>query len=150
MTQAILLKDVKDLGDAGTVVDVASGYLRNFLVPHGLAQPATDAAIVEARRRMEVAERTNQQRVERSQESVALLNKTVLTISHQAGEDGRLFGSVTAQEIVKAIRDARNLNIEKKMVLLKEPIKRVGTHMIDIEIGPGAMASIKTIVVAES
>src|SRR5436189_5941208 len=106
MAQAILLKDVEDLGQAGEAIDVSPGYLRNYLVPRKLAQPATRGALEEAARRREAAERAEREAAERAQETAALLNKTVLTIHHRAGEDGKLFGSVTSKEISEAIRDA--------------------------------------------
>ena len=149
MAQAILLKEVKTLGEAGTVVDVSPGYLRNYLIPRKLAQPATDASVAEARRRMELASKREQEQSERAEENAALLSKTVLTIAHQAGEDGRLFGSVTAQEIVDAIRQARGLKVDKRKVKLEEPIKQTGTHMVDVEVSPGVTATVKTMVVHE-
>src|SRR3954463_11093676 len=106
MAQAILLQAVETLGDRGEVVEVSAGYLRNFLVPRKLAQPATPGAIAEARRRIEAAKRAEEEQTERASENAALLTKTVLTIRQQAGDDGRLFGSVTAQDIVDAIKNA--------------------------------------------
>ena len=99
MPEAILLKDVETLGEQGAVVDVSKGYLRNFLIPRKLAQPATQGAIETMRQRQEAAERAARKAVEKAQENVNLLNRTVLTIPQQAGADGRLFGSVTAQDI---------------------------------------------------
>ena len=149
MAQAILLQPVDSLGERGDVVDVSDGYLRNFLVPRKLAQPATAASIAEAQRRIEAAERAARELVEKAQENAALLRKTVLTISHQAGEDGRLFGSVTAQEIADAVRQARGVKIDKRRVRLPEPIKTTGTHMITIEVSDGVTADVKTIVTSE-
>ncbi|MBA3304327.1 MAG: 50S ribosomal protein L9 [Thermoleophilaceae bacterium] len=149
MAQAILLQPVDSLGERGDVVDVSDGYLRNFLVPRKLAQPATAASIAEAQRRVEAAERAARELVEKAQENAALLRKTVLTISHQAGEDGRLFGSVTAQEIADAVRQARGVKIDKRRVRLPEPIKTTGTHMITIEVSDGVTADVKTIVTSE-
>ncbi|MEX0993084.1 MAG: 50S ribosomal protein L9 [Solirubrobacterales bacterium] len=149
MSQAILLKDVDGLGEAGAVVDVSPGYLRNYLGPRKLAQPATAASIAAARERLERAEREARDQEERSQETAALLSKTVLTISHQAGDDGRLFGSVTAKEIVDAVRQARGLKLDKRKVRLAEPIRALGTHMIEVEVTPDVTATIKTMVVAE-
>ena len=149
MAQAILLQPVDSLGERGDVVDVSDGYLRNFLVPRKLAQPATTASIAEAQRRIEAAERAAREQVEKAQESAALLRKTVLTISHQAGDDGRLFGSVTAQEIADAVRQARGVKIDKRRVRLPEPIKTTGTHMITIEVSDGVTADVKTIVTSE-
>ena len=147
--QAILLKDVDGLGEAGAVVDVSPGYLRNYLAPRSLAQPATDASVAAAERRRELAEVAAREQEERSRETAALLSKTVLTISHRAGEDGRLFGSVTAKEIADAIRQARGLKIDHRKVRLDEPIRELGTHMVDVEVGEDAIASVKTIVVEE-
>ncbi len=146
MAQAILLKDVENLGAAGEAVDVSPGYLRNYLVPRRLAQPATTGALAEAERRREAAERAAHEAAERASETAALLSKTVLTIQHRAGEDGRLFGSVTAKEIADAISDARGLRIERKRIHLTEPIRSVGTYMVDVEVGPGNSARVKTIV----
>src|SRR3954463_9576940 len=148
MAQAILLQEVESLGDRGDVVDVAPGYLRNYLVPRKLAQPATPGAIAEAQRRMEAAERAATEGAERAEENAALLTKTVLTIPQQAGDDGRLFGSVTAQDIVDAIREARGLKVDRRKVHLEEPIRHVGTHMVVVEVADGVTATIKTMVVA--
>jgi large subunit ribosomal protein L9 len=149
MTQAILLKDVENLGERGDAVDVSAGYLRNYLVPRKLAQPATKGALEEAQRRREAAERAERQSAERAQETVALLSKTVLTIHHRAGEDGKLFGSVTAKEIAEAIRDARDLRIDRRKVKLEEPIHETGTYMVEVEVSSGVTASVKTIVAEE-
>jgi large subunit ribosomal protein L9 len=149
MAQAILLQSVEALGERGDVVDVADGYLRNFLVPRKLAQPATAGSVAEAKRRVEAAERAAAEPVERAEENAALLRKTVLTISQQAGDDGRLFGSVTAQQIVDAVRQARGLKLDRRRVHLEEPIKTTGTHMVDVEVSDGVHATIKTIVTAE-
>ncbi len=149
MAQAILLQDVETLGERGAVVDVAPGYLRNFLVPRKLAQPATAGSIAEAQRRREAAERALREASERAEENAALLRRTVLTIPHAAGEDGRLFGSITAQEIVDAIRQARGLKLDRRKVQLEQPIRSTGTHMITVEVHDGVTADVKTIVTAQ-
>ncbi len=146
MAQAILLKDVESLGQAGDAVDVSPGYLRNFLVPRKLAQPATDRSLEEARRRHEAAEKAAQEAEERAEQTAALLSKTVLTIQHRAGEDGKLYGSVTSAEIADAIQEARGLKVDRRKIKLDDPIREVGTYMVDVELPGGATASIKTIV----
>jgi len=150
MAQAILLKEVETLGERGEVVDVSPGYLRNYLIPRKLAQPATPASIAEAERRRQAAERAAAEAAERAQETATLLRKTVLTIAHQAGEDGRLFGSVTGQEIVDAVKQARGLRLDKRRVKLDEPIRTTGTHMVTVEVADGVTAEIKTIVTPEA
>ena len=150
MAQAILLKDVETLGERGTVIDVSPGYLRNYLVPRKLAQPATAGSIAEAERQREAAERAAAEQAAKAEETASLLRKTVLTIAHQAGDDGRLFGSVTAQEIVEAVRQARGLKLDKRRVRLEEPIKTTGTHMVSVEVADGVTADVKTIVTPEA
>ncbi|HUN78017.1 MAG TPA: 50S ribosomal protein L9 [Solirubrobacteraceae bacterium] len=150
MPEALLLKDVETLGEEGAVVEVSKGYLRNYLIPRKLAQPATRGAIEAVRRRQEAAERAEREFVQRAQENAGLLNKTVLTIHQQAGADGRLFGSVTAQDIADAIREARGLSLEKHNVHLPEPIKNVGTYMVVVDVVEGASATVKTMVVAKN
>ena len=149
MAQAILLKDVENLGEAGTAVDVSPGYLRNYLQPRKLAQPATQASLDEAQRRRENSERAAKEAEERAGETAALLAKTVLTIQHRAGEDGKLFGSVTSAEIADAIQEARGLRIDRRKIRLEDPIREVGTFMVEIEVPGGATAKVKTIVAEE-
>jgi large subunit ribosomal protein L9 len=148
MPQAILLEDVESLGERGTVVDVSAGYLRNYLLPRKLAESATESSIKAARKRHEDAERAVREAEERSRESAAVLGRTVLTIPQQAGDDGRLFGSVTTQDIADAIRDARGIRVDRRKIHLEEPIKNVGTYMVVVEVAEGVTAAIKTMVVA--
>ncbi len=149
MAQAILLQDVESLGARGQAIDVAPGYLRNFLIPRKLAQPATAGALEEAQRRLEAAERADEARHAREAEAAGLLGKTVLTIHQRAGEDGKLFGSVGAKEITEALRDARDLRIEKKRVRLEQPLRELGTFMVEIELADGTVAAVKTIISEE-
>jgi large subunit ribosomal protein L9 len=149
MPEAILLQDVETLGEQGKVVEVSKGYLRNFLLPRKLAQPATKGAVHAIRERQEAAERAERNAIEKAQENVNLLNRTVLTIPQQAGADGRLFGSVTAQDIATAIREARGLKIDKRNVHMPEPIKNVGTYMVVVEVVENTTATIKTMIVAK-
>jgi large subunit ribosomal protein L9 len=149
MAQAILLKDVENLGQRGDAVEVSPGYLRNYLLPRKLAQPATRGALEEAQRLREAQERAEREQAERAQETAALLSKTVLTIQHRAGEDGKLFGSVTTKEIAEAIREARDLRVDRKRIKLEEPIHETGTYMVEIELPGGMAASVKTIVAEE-
>jgi large subunit ribosomal protein L9 len=130
------------------VVDVSAGYLRNYLLPRKLAEPATKSSIAAAKRQQERAERALQEAEDRARENAATLGRTVLTIPQQAGEDGRLFGSVTTQDIADAIRDARGIRVDRRKVHLEEPIRHVGTYMVVVEVSDGVMSTIKTMVVA--
>jgi large subunit ribosomal protein L9 len=147
MPQAILLQDVEQLGSKGAVVDVSKGYLRNFLIPRKLAEPATRGSIAAAEQRQVAAQKAVAQAQAKAEESAVTLNKTVLTIAHQAGEDGRLFGSITAQDISDAIKEARGLTVDRRKIRLDDPIKTIGTHMVTVEIESGVTATVKTMVV---
>jgi large subunit ribosomal protein L9 len=149
MAQAILLEDVGQLGRRGDPVDVSPGYLRNYLIPRKLAAPATPGALEQAQLRRAAAEKAEKARAEREEQAAGLLSKTVLTIHERAGEDGKLFGSVGAKEIVEAIRDARDLRIDRRKVRLEQPIREIGTHMVEIELADGAIATVKTIITEE-
>src|SRR5919201_312262 len=146
MPEAILLKGVETLGEKSTIVDVSKGYLRNSLIPRKLAQPATRAAIAAAQRAAAAEERAAREAVGRAQENAELLNKTVLTISQQAGDDGRLFGSVTTQDIADAIEEARGIAVDRRRIHLEEPIRHVGTYVVVVEVADGVTANVKTIV----
>src|SRR5689334_22090745 len=148
MAQAILLQDVETLGQKGQAVDVSPGYLRNYLVPRKLAQPATAGALEEAQRRLAAAEKAEQEAAERAEETAQLLSRTVLTIHHRAGEDGKLFGSVGARDIADAIKAARDLKVDHRKIRLEQPIHEIGTHMVEVEVA-GVVASVKTIVAEE-
>jgi large subunit ribosomal protein L9 len=146
--QAILLEDVESLGERGTVVDVSAGYLRIYLLPRKLAEAATAGSIEAAKRRQERAEQAKQDAEQRAQDSAATLSRTVLTIPQQAGDDGRLFGSVTTQDIADAIRDARGIRVDRRKIHLDEPIRHTGTYMVVVEVADEVTAAVKTMVVA--
>jgi large subunit ribosomal protein L9 len=148
MPRAILLQDVEALGERGAVVDVSAGYLRNFLMPRKLAEAATKSSIEVATQRREAAERAEREAVDRARDNAALLGRTVLTIPQQAGDDGRLFGSVTTQDIADAIREARGIRIDRRKVHLDDPIRNIGTYMVVVEVADEVTATVKTMVVA--
>ena len=149
MPEAILLQDVENLGDRGTVVEVSKGYLRNFLIPRKLAQPATKSALAAAQDMIAAQEKHRQAVAAQSQELATALGNTVLTISRQAGDDGRLFGSVTNQDIADAIKEARGVEVDRRKIELEEPIKHVGTYVVELELEGGVKASVKTMVVEQ-
>jgi large subunit ribosomal protein L9 len=146
MPEAILLKDVEGVGARGTVVDVSKGYLRNFLIPRKLAAPATKGLLNEARRTQEAYDRDAAGRRAKGQEQAEQLNKTVLTISQQAGDDGRLFGSVTTQDLADAIKEARGIDVDRRKIHLEDPIKNVGTYQVVLEVADGVTATVKVMV----
>ncbi|MCW3021607.1 MAG: ribosomal protein [Conexibacter sp.] len=146
MPEAILLKDVDGIGSRGAVVDVSKGYLRNFLIPRKLAAPATKGALRDAERTQEAYTKATAGRIAQAHEYAEQLNKTVLTISQQAGEDGRLFGSVTTQDIADAIKEARGIDVDRRKIHLDEAIKNVGTYQVVLEVNDGVTATVKVMV----
>ncbi len=144
--QAILLTEVEGLGDAGTVVNVARGYMRNFLLPRGMAEVATPARIAEVRRREEQRRAAAERAVEQSKELVDLLGRTILTLKAKAGDDGRLFGSITSADVATAIKEARGVSVDRRMITVEPPIRTVGTYAVPIELAPGLTTEVKTIV----
>ena len=149
MPSAILLQDVENLGSKGAVVDVSKGYLRNFLVPRKLAEPATKGGLKAAAASAAASERAQEHLAAQSGELAELLAKTVLTVARQAGDDGRLFGSVTNADIAEAIKEARGVDVDRRQIALEEPIKHVGTYVVELELEGGVAASVKTMVVAQ-
>jgi ribosomal protein L9 len=113
------------------------------------ADKAAQERIAAAAKRAEAQERALAQATAAARESAEALNRTVLTIPHQAGDDGRLFGSVTSQDIVDAIQEARGITIDRRKVNLEEPIRTVGTRMIEVEVEDGVIATVKTMVVEQ-
>lgn len=144
----ILLQDVESLGEKGQVVSVSDGYVRNFLLPRNLVELASPARIEDVRRRQEAEEVRLERQAERSHEIAEMLTKSVITIQANAGEDGKLFGSVTAADISNEIQRARDVKIDKKKISLEEPIKEVGDYMVELEVHPGVKATTKVIVAA--
>ncbi len=146
MPDAILLKDVENVGRRGDVVDVSKGYLRNYLLPRKLAQAATKGALREAERLQEITRKADEARRAEASEHAEQLGRTVLTLPHKAGEDGRLFGSVTSSEIADAIKEARGFEVDRRRVHLSEPIKHIGTYQVDVDLVDGVRASVKVLV----
>jgi len=145
--QVILKKNVEKIGRRGEIVDVSRGYVRNFLVPRGLAEMATPGKLEEVRREMAEAEERNRRMAERASEIAEILNKSVITIEARTGDDERLFGSITAANIASAIDKARGVRIDRRRIKLDEPIRALGTHQVPIQVHEDVEASVKVIVV---
>ena len=145
--QVILKQDVENIGQRGDIVEVSRGYVRNFLVPHGLAEVATPSKLEEAHRDMVEAEERERRIAERASDVAETLNKSVITIEARTGEDERLFGSLTAANIGSAIEKARGIRLDRRPVRLDEPIKSLGTHQVPIQVHGDIESSVKVIVV---
>jgi large subunit ribosomal protein L9 len=145
--QVILKQDVEKIGRRGDIVDVSRGYVRNFLVPRGLAEMATPTRLEEVHREMAEAEERDRRMAERAGEVAETLNKSVITIEARTGEDERLFGSVTAANIADAIDRARGVRVDRRRIKLEEPIRSLGTHQVPVQVYGDIEASVKVIVV---
>src|ERR687898_3460275 len=145
--QVILKQDVTKIGRRGDIVDVSRGYVRNFLVPRGLAEMAPPTRLKEVRREMAEAEGRDRRMAERAGEIAETLNKSVITIEARTGEDERLFGPVNAANIAEAIDRARGVRIDRRRIRLEEPIRSLGTHQVPVQVHGDVEASVKVIVV---
>ena len=145
----ILQKPVENLGDAGEIVQVADGYARNYLIPRGLAQAATKGAVKHAERLRSLQE----SRVRRAQaEAEALasrLAKTPVRVQVQAGEDGRLFGSITSHQIADQVQAQLGEKVDHRDIRLEEPIRSLGTHTVRVHLHPEVDAAVTLDVAAQ-
>ena len=146
-TQAILLQDVDKLGRKGDVVNVAAGYMRNFLQPRKLALPASDGMVAQVQRQEELRRRHEAQSDEQAREIAHTLNRTVLTIKARAGAEDRLYGSVTSSDIADAIWKARKIRVDRRKVELEDSIKALGSYRVGISVWGDVDATIKVMVV---
>ena len=139
--QVILREEVTNLGTIGDVVKVKAGYARNYLLPRGLAIEASMRNLKELEHQKRVVA-DKRLREQKSAAAVADKLATVtLVFALRAGEDGKLFGSVTNQDVHRALEE-RGLAIERRRVLLDEPIKTLGEHKVSIHVGPDTRAAI--------
>jgi large subunit ribosomal protein L9 len=145
--KAILLDDVEHLGHRGDVVAVSRGYLRNYLVPRKLAEEATPARIAEVEKLAATRAAQEARTAEQAQDIAATLTKTVLTIPARSGPDGRLYGSVTAADLADEIWRARKIRVDRRKIRLEEPIKAIGSYLVEIDVFTDVRAAVKTQVV---
>ena len=147
--KVILTKDITALGHLGTVVDVAKGYARNYLIPQGLALAATkgNLAQVEQVKGKYAAVRATEEQAALAK--VATLEGVRVTIAQRVGEEERLYGSVTRAMIAEALA-AKGNDIDRKQLDLPEPIKKLGTYEVAVRLAPEVMGTITVAVVAEA
>lgn len=144
--KVLLEQDVKGAGKKGEVVEVSDGYARNFLLPRKLASPADAAAINAANISKSAAAHRKFQAGVSARDAAKQLEGAVLTVSAKVGENGRLFGAVTAKEIAAAMKEQRGLDIDKKKISLSEPIRALGEYTARISLFENTFASVQVIV----
>jgi large subunit ribosomal protein L9 len=138
--KVILLQDIKRLGNKFDVKNVANGYAKNFLIPKNLAQPATEANLKILFRQKAEQKRQEKELIEKFKKTANQLKDLVLDFSLKVGENGQVFGSVSASEIKKALK---NLGYQNFELLLEKPIKELGEYLVEIDLGKGIKSKIK-------
>lgn len=144
----ILLKDVEKLGKRGDVVTVKDGYARNFLLPTGLARPNTPGNVRFVEKMKELEKARVQEELEQARKLSERLAATSCTLRAKVGEEEKLFGAITAQDIAAAL-SAEGLSIDRKKILLEQPIKSLGIFQVPIRLHPEVSALLKVWVVKE-
>ena len=146
--QIILKKDIEKLGKAGESVSVKDGYARNFLIPKGLALSASQANLKIVEQEKEKATLRQEKEKKDAQSLAQKISSISCTITVQAGEDGKLYGSVTNQDVASAYK-LEGINIDKRKIELPQPIKEVGVFKIQVRLNPEVIAQAKVWVVKE-
>ena len=145
----VLLSDVEKVGLRGEVVSVSRGYMRNYLQPRRLAEPATPALVAEIHRRDAERARHEARSVEQARTIAETLTKTVLRFEVKAGTQGVLFGSITPTDVADELWRVRKVRVDRRKIDLPEPIKRVGRYAVPVEVFQDVTVEVKTLVVPE-
>jgi large subunit ribosomal protein L9 len=147
--QVLLLKDVEQLGDAGDIKNVADGYARNYLLPRNLAVVATPGAVKQAET-MRKAEQSRQAKALSEAQALAQeLDGTTVTFEARAGEGERLYGSITNAHIAEALEEKTGLEVDRRKLVLEEPLKELGTHAVTIRLASEAEAKVTVVIERE-
>jgi large subunit ribosomal protein L9 len=132
--KVILQREVDKLGSPGDVVVVADGYARNYLMPKGLAVPASEGAVRHAERLRQAHEKVLRRALEEARETADRLVSAPLRIPAKVGEEGRIFGSITVADIAKVLQGTTGIALDRKRIHLPEPIRSVGRHEITVHL----------------
>lgn len=141
--KVILTQDVKNLGQKGSIIEVKDGYARNYLLPKGLAEEATESNLNIIKGQKEAEKIKKEKELEKARSMAKIVNNTVVEIKAKAGENGKLFGSITSMDIAENLRKNFNLDIDKKKINLTEPIKSLGAYEAEVKLYPGVSAVLK-------
>ncbi len=144
--KVILTQDVKAQGKKGQIINVSDGYARNFLFPKGLAVIADAKAMSDIKNKEASEKHRIAVETEEARQVAKKLEGVIVKIKLQAGPDGRLFGSVTSKDISEEIEKAAGIKIDKKKIMLEDPIKSFGTYTIDIKLYPEVIGKINVVV----
>jgi len=147
--KVILLQDVKGTGTKGQIVNVSDGHGKNFLIPRKLAAEATPAALKDWEKQQKNAENKRQEEVTAAQQLAASIEAAAIKISMKVGESGKMFGSVGAKEIAEALSSQGGISIDRKKIVLDEPIKTIGTKTATVKLYTDISAKLSVEIVAE-
>jgi large subunit ribosomal protein L9 len=145
----ILQRPVDKLGVPGDVVDVADGYARNFLIPRGLAQPASKGAVRAAKNLRDAHDRRVGKALAEARATAERLQASPVRLPARAGEEGRIFGSITAADIVEGIEKSMKLTLDRRALHLDQPIRSIGSHEVTVHLHPEVNATVTVEVVAQ-
>lgn len=145
--EVVLLEDVKSLGKKGQVVKVNEGYARNFILPKKLGVEATTKNLNDLKLKKANEEKVAAQQLAAAKELAEKLEKASVTLAIKAGDNGKAFGSVSGKEIAKAIEEQLKLDIDKKKLILPEPLKTFGTHEVPVKLHKDVTAKLAVKVV---
>ena len=146
----ILNRDVKGTGKAGDVVKVSDGYARNMLLPKGYAKEATEGNIRSLEKQKAIAAEKKAEEKARAEEQAEKIAGLSVLIKTKAGDGGRIFGSITSKDIAEALKAQHGIDIDKKKIQLKEAIKSLGTHIVNVKLHPEVTAELKVVVKEEA
>jgi large subunit ribosomal protein L9 len=147
--KVVLLQDVKDLGKKGELVNASDGYVRNFLFPRKLAVEATTGRLKEIEDKKSSVKNKKEMELKAAKELADRLSKVEISFKTKAGENGKLFGSITSKDVVDAIKAQQKIEVDKKKVVLPEAIKALGTYQVEIKVYPEVSAKINVKVVEQ-
>ena len=148
--KVILLQDVKSLGKKGEIVNVNDGYARNFILPKKLGAEATAKNLNDLKLQKNNEKKVAQENLDAAKELAAELAAGKVELAIKVGEGGRTFGSVSSKEIAAAVKDQMKLDVDKKKIVLKENIKILGTHIVNVKLHPEVTAELKVVVKEEA
>lgn len=145
--KVILLKDIKGTGNRGDIINASDGHARNYLIPRGLAKEATDGSIKELEHQNALKVKKEKDALAAAIAHAAEIDKMEIVFKTKAGEGGRLFGSITSKDISERLKETHNLDIDKKKIVLENPIRTLGTTKIQIKVYPKVSAHIQVHVI---
>jgi large subunit ribosomal protein L9 len=148
--RVILLQDVEGLGKAGDLKDVANGYARNYLLPKRMAAGATPQLLANYQQRIAAEQRKLEKQVDQNQQQAERLGQVTLTFKARVGSQGRLYGSITSQDIAAGLRESEGIAIDRRKIELSDPIRALGTYMVPVKLAQKLEPKITVNVVDEA